>query len=55
MNWPRASEKGLWATVNSDLIGALEWLKGTVKKKLEKTEFMNMAWKGLRLARVGKS
>lgn len=25
-----------WATVNSDLTGALEGLKGAVKKKLEK-------------------
>lgn len=36
MNWPRASEKGRWATVNSDLRGALEGLNGTVGMKLEK-------------------
>lgn len=36
MNWPGASGKGIWATVNSDLRGALEQLKGTVGKTLEK-------------------
>lgn len=36
MNWPGACEKGIWATVNSDLRGALERLKGTVERKVEK-------------------
>lgn len=35
VNCPRASEKGIWATVNSNLIGALEGLKGTVENKIE--------------------
>lgn len=36
MNWPRASEKGIWVTVNSDLRGALEGLNRTVRMELEK-------------------
>lgn len=36
MNWPRASVKGIWATVDLDLIGALDGLKGTTENKPEK-------------------
>lgn len=38
VNWPGASETGIWATVNLDLICAFDGLKGTIEKKLERIE-----------------